>query len=359
METEVPSSTGSRWSRVASSLPVRNVQDLAACPEEMTAQNLERYIRPDIGVLVEKSSEVPVIDLGKLFNPRFVEEEAARLRFACEDWGFFQLVNHGIADEIITNIRSDIQSFFQLPLEVKCAYAQVPGSLQGYGQSFVVSEGQKLDWCDRFSIIAQPPQARDMKYWPTQPRTFRKSINDYSSELMKIIGSVVHFIAKALNIDLKLMDDKYVSQVLRMNYYPPCMTMAEKVLGLSPHSDASFLTILLEINSVEGLQIKRHNAWITVKPNPKALLVNVGDFLEIMSNGKYKSVEHRVTINANQERLTISAFHFPSLDGVVAPMTTITEERILYKTMGVEEYLKIFMSNKLEGKSALDHAKLS
>lgn len=84
-----------------------------------------------------------------------------------------QLVNHGIPDEIITNIRNDIQSFFQLPLEVKCAYAQVPGELQGYGQSFVVSEGQKLDWCDRFSIRAQPPQARDMKYWPTHPHTFR------------------------------------------------------------------------------------------------------------------------------------------------------------------------------------------
>jgi isopenicillin N synthase-like dioxygenase len=78
-----------------------------------------------------------------------------------------------------------------------------------------------------------------------------------------------------------------------------------------------------------------------------------------MSNGNYKSVEHRVTINANQERLTISAFHFPSLDGVVAPVTSIAEEKILYKTMGVEEYLKIFLSNKLEGKSALDHAKLS
>ncbi|XP_066382741.1 2-oxoglutarate-dependent dioxygenase 11-like isoform X2 [Miscanthus floridulus] len=311
METEAaPSSSGSRWSRVASSLPVRNVQDLAACPEELTAKTLERYIRPDIQnheVLVEKSSEVPVIDLDKLFNPCFVEEEVARLRFACEDWGFFQLVNHGIPDEIITNIRSDIQSFFQLPLKVKCAYAQVPGSLQGYGQSFVASEGQKLDWCDRFAIIAQPPQVRDMKYWPTQPHTFRKSINDYSSELMKIVGSVVHFIAKTLNIDLKLMDDKYVSQVLRMNYYPPCMTMAEK----------------------------------------------------IVSNGNYKSVEHRVTINANQERLTISAFHIPSLDGVVAPVTSIAEERILYKTMGVEEYLKIFMSNKLEGKRALDHAKLS
>jgi len=103
METEVPSSTGSRWSRVASSLPVRNVQDLAACPEEMTAQNLERYIRPDIGVLVEKSSEVPVIDLGKLFNPRFVEEEAARLRFACEDWGFFQVRSQFTCDKMILN----------------------------------------------------------------------------------------------------------------------------------------------------------------------------------------------------------------------------------------------------------------
>ena len=77
-----------------------------------------------------------------------------------------------------------------------------------------------------------------------------------------------------------------------------------------------------------------------------------------MSNGNYKSVEHRVTINANQERLTISAFHILSL-GVVAPVASIAEERILYKTMGVEEYLKIFMSNKLEGKRALDHAKLS
>lgn len=100
METEAPSSGGSRWSRMAaSSLPVRNVQDLAACPEELTAETLERYIRPEIqnhGVVAEKSGEVPVIDLGKLFDPGFVEEEAARLRFACEDWGFFQVRSQSI-----------------------------------------------------------------------------------------------------------------------------------------------------------------------------------------------------------------------------------------------------------------------
>ncbi|KAF8731782.1 hypothetical protein HU200_015720 [Digitaria exilis] len=356
---EVPKSTETRWSRVAPSLPVRNVQDLA-CPEGLTEETL-RYIRLDIQedeVLAEQYSEVPVIDLGKLFNPNFAEEESARLRFACEDWGFFRLVNHGIPEEIIASIRTDIERFFKLPLEVKSDYSQLPGDLQGYGQSFVVSESQTLDWSDMFVIIAHPAQARDMKYWPVQPHTFRKSIEDYSSELMKTTHSIVTVIAKTLNIDLELIGDKYVCQYLRMNYYPPCMTMAEKVLGFSPHSDGSFLTLLLEVNSVEGLQIKRRNAWVPVKPNPNALLVNVGDFLEIMSNGKYKSIEHRVRINTKQERLTLSAFYVPSLDGLVSPVTGGAEEKALYKTVGVEEYSKLYMSNKLDGKRALDHAKL-
>lgn len=103
---------------------------------------------------------------------------------------------------------------------------------------------------------------------------------------MKTARSIATVIAKTLNIDLELMGDKYVCQYLRMNYYPPCMTMAEEVLGFSPHSDGSFLTLLLEVNSVEGLQIKKRDAWIPVKPNPNALLVNVGDFLEIRSNSR-------------------------------------------------------------------------
>jgi isopenicillin N synthase-like dioxygenase len=84
-----------------------------------------------------------------------------------------------------------------------------------------------------------------------------------------------------LNIKPELIRDKYGVQVLRMNYYPPCMSMPEKVLGFSPHSDGSFFTILTEVNSVQGLQIRRHGAWIPVKPHPKALLVNVGDLLEV------------------------------------------------------------------------------
>uniref|UniRef100_N1QT96 S-norcoclaurine synthase 1 n=1 Tax=Aegilops tauschii TaxID=37682 RepID=N1QT96_AEGTA len=351
----------SRWSKLGTTLPVRNVQALAAVAAgELTGDAIERYIQPDIdadAVIPTHSDEVPVIDLGKLTGAESMEAETAKLRFACEEWGFFQvvslkspdavcclpggsetiflrrstfifllrenlytsakLVNHGVPDEIILAIRRDIEKFFQLPLDVKNAYAQRQGDLQGYGQAFILSHDQKLDWADMFGLYTQPPQARDMSFWPSQPPMFR------------------------------------------MNYYPPCTSMPEKVLGLSPHSDGSFLTILLEVNSVQGLQIRRRGAWLPVKPLANALLLNVGDLLEIMTNGKYKSIEHRVTINAHQERLSISAFHVPKYDGIVSPLLGTTEEKVLYKTTKVEEYSRLYLSKKLHGKRTLDHAKLS
>ena len=75
-------------------LPVRNVQELATCPERLIEENLKRYIRldgQDDEVAAEQSGEVPMIDLGKLFDPEFAEDESARLRSACEDWGFFHV----------------------------------------------------------------------------------------------------------------------------------------------------------------------------------------------------------------------------------------------------------------------------
>ncbi|CAN6338116.1 unnamed protein product [Urochloa humidicola] len=84
-----------RMSQVATTIPVRNVQALAACSaNELTAEALDRYIRPDIdqdAVLEEHSDKLPVIDLGRLLNPESWEEEAAKLSYACEEWGFFQL----------------------------------------------------------------------------------------------------------------------------------------------------------------------------------------------------------------------------------------------------------------------------
>ena len=82
-------------------------------------------------------------------------------------------MNHGVPTELINQMKYDIMEFFELPLEEKKAYAQQPGSNEGYGQVFVASEDQKLDWGDMFLIITHPASTRNMRFWPATPPTFR------------------------------------------------------------------------------------------------------------------------------------------------------------------------------------------
>lgn len=85
-----------------------------------------------------------------------------------------QLINHGIPKEVIERIKIDMEEFFQLPLEKKKAYAQVPNNLEGYGrQTFVVSENESLDWTDSFFLVGLPVVERNMRFWPTDPASFR------------------------------------------------------------------------------------------------------------------------------------------------------------------------------------------
>ncbi|GJU98909.1 protein FAR1-related sequence 5 [Tanacetum coccineum] len=87
-----------------------------------------------------------------------------------------------------------------------------------------------------------------------------------------------------------------------MNYYPPC-PKANKVLGLTPHLDATRLTLLVQVNEVQGLQIKKNSKWVPIKSLPGSIIVNIGDVIE------YRSIEHTAVVNYENERLSISAFH--------------------------------------------------
>lgn len=88
-----------------------------------------------------------------------------------------QLINHGIPEEVIGEVKEDIREFFALPLKEKEGIKQVPGGhVQGYGQMFVHSEEQKLDWGDGLFLNIQPSENRDLRFWPTNPTTFRSLI---------------------------------------------------------------------------------------------------------------------------------------------------------------------------------------
>ncbi|THG05895.1 hypothetical protein TEA_022223 [Camellia sinensis var. sinensis] len=147
-------------------------------------------------------------------------------------------------------------------------------------------------------------------------------------------------------------------QSVRMSYYPPC-PQPEKVMGLRPHSDATGITILLQVNGVEGFQIKKDGIWIPVSFLPDAFVVNVGDTLEILSNGLYNSIEHRVTVNSVKERMSIAMFFNPKFEAEIGPAASFLNPQNppLFKRISTEKYYKKYFSRRLNGKLFLEQMK--
>ncbi|OEL30228.1 S-norcoclaurine synthase 1 [Dichanthelium oligosanthes] len=299
------------------SLPVANVQELA----QTCNSSDEQVTRGQVA----------------LCDPQSSPEECAKLGSACQQWGFFQLINHWVPDEVICNLRKDIAEFFKLPLETKKAYSQLPNSLVGYGQVFVVSEKQKLVWADMFYLVARPNEARDMRFWPAHPPSFRTSIDRYSSETAEVARCLLEFMAnnKEMRADPASLLQMFQGQPqgFRMNYYPPCR---------------------------QANKIRRDGKWLTVDVLEGAFIVNVGDVLEILSNGKYRSVEHREVVHPDRERISAAVFRRPCQDAVVGPLLELVKDgnsKARYRSVGYMEFMRRYYSAKLDGRNHLESLK--
>nr|GMC48822.1 protein SRG1-like [Ipomoea batatas]GME08322.1 protein SRG1-like [Ipomoea batatas] len=341
---------------LGASLPVPSVQLLS---EENLAELASRYIRQDIEPPVSagpfSASDVPVIDVQKLMSEDSGESERRKLHYACKDWGFFLLINHGVDTSVVEKAKGEVQDFFNLPLEVKKnEYGQVEGEVEGYGQAFVVSEEQKLDWADMFYIQTQPPQMRSPRLFSNLPDSFRETMEAYSLEVSKLAMKVLSHVAKNLGIEAEEMNMVFEDgmQSIRMNYYPPC-PIADQVIGLSPHSDVGGLTILLQANETQGLEIKKDGKWIPIVPIPNAFIVNVGDCVEIFTNGIYPSIEHRGVVSRDKARVSIATFHSPKLDGELGPASNLitSQTPAKFRRVSVADYFRLYLGRKLDGKS--------
>lgn len=112
----------------------------------------------------------------------------------------------------------------------------------------------------------------------------RETLDKYSLELQRLTINLLKMVAQNLRQEPEKLTSMFEdgTQGVRMNYYPPCI-QANKVIGLTPHSDATGLTLLIQVNDVQGLQIKKNGKWISIEPIPGAFIVNIGDVFEVIS----------------------------------------------------------------------------
>ncbi|XP_024992959.1 codeine O-demethylase-like [Cynara cardunculus var. scolymus] len=309
---------------------------------------------------------IPVIDMNDLIKIVLGSDDAVdelnKLRSVCHEWGIFQLVNHGVDKLLVEKMKEAMVEFFQIPEEEKLRYKLKEGEYEGYGQTILHDQDQKVDWADRFYMITNPLHRRKSNLLPQFPSLLRDTFEDYMQELQRLAMTLFHLIGQAVDIDKQEMSDVFEDgmQSVRMTYYPPC-PKPDLVIGLTPHSDAAGITILLQVNDIEGLQVKKDGIWIPVNFLPNAFVVNVGDVLEIMSNGAYNSIEHRATVHATKERISLAMFFNPKFQADVGPAKSLlknTRNPPLYKTLVMEQYLKEFFSGKLNGKTFLKKMKI-
>ncbi|XP_038883132.1 protein SRG1-like [Benincasa hispida] len=309
----------------------------------------------------ESGPPVPVVDLRRLAIGDSASPEIDKLHSACKEWGFFQIINHGVPTSLLDEFRREIESFFNLPYDEKKLLWQNSESQEGFGQLFVVSDEQKLDWSDMFKITTLPLSLRNPHLFHKLPPKLRETLEAYSIEIKKLAIVILDHLAGALKMDVEEMRELFRDgvQSVRMNYYPPCPE-PDKAIGFSAHSDADALTILYQLNEAEGLQIRKGGRWVAVKPLPNAFVVNIGDIMEIVSNGVYKSIEHRVSLNCSKERLSVATFYSSNLNSELGPAKSLVgpHNPAVFRRVMLEKYFKDFFARKLEGKSYLEHMRI-
>ncbi|KAK9283645.1 hypothetical protein L1049_011895 [Liquidambar formosana] len=327
----------------------------------------DRYVKPptERPVTIPDSNDVniPLIDLGGMLgddNTRAATLD--QISDACRNWGFFQVVNHGVSHDLMDNMREKWRQFFHSPMELKQSYANSPKTYEGYGSRLGVEKGAILDWSDYYFLHYLPSKLKDHNKWPVLPDSCREVIEEYADQLVKLSGRLM----KILSINLGLGEDHLqnafggedIGACLRVNFYPKC-PQPDLTLGLSSHSDPGGMTLLLPDNNVVGLQVRRNDKWITVKPAPHAFIINIGDQIQVLSNAAYKSVEHRVIVNSAKERVSLAFFYNPKSDLLIEPVKELVtpEKPALYPPMTFDEYRLFIRLRGPRGKSQVESLK--
>nr|ACM62747.1 leucoanthocyanidin dioxygenase [Garcinia mangostana] len=303
----------------------------------------KEYIRPqeeltNLGNIFEQEKkegpQVPTIDLeGIVSEDKEVRDKCwDELMKAAKEWGVMHLVNHGISNELTEKVKIAGEAFFQLPIEEKEKYANDQGSgmIQGYGSKLANNASGRLEWEDYFFHLVFPEEKRDLSIWPKTPSDYIEVTSEYARQLRALATKVL----SALSLCLGLEEGRLEKEVggieelalqMKINYYPKC-PQPELALGVEAHTDVSALTFILH-NMVPGLQLFYEGEWVTAKCVPNSIIMHIGDTLEILSNGKLKSILHRGVVNKEKVRISWAVFCEPPKDKIILkPLPELVSE---------------------------------
>ena len=287
---------------------------------------------------------LPIVDIAPLAGAGVAAASvAAAIDRACRESGFFYVVGHGVDPAALRRLDRLSRAFFALDLEEKMRIRMALGGRAWRGYFPVGAEltsgkpdqkeglyfGAELDDAHPEVRASTPLHGRNL--FPERPAELRSVVLDHLTAMTRLGHRLMEGIALALGLERGFFADRYTGDPLilfRIFHYPPLPAgvEAETLWSVGEHTDYGLLTILMQ-DEIGGLAVKSKDGWIEAPPVEGSFVCNIGDMLDRMTGGLYRSTPHRVRNRSDRGRLSFPFFFDPGWNAKIEPIPTGTALR--------------------------------
>ncbi|MEY2848403.1 MAG: hypothetical protein RI885_1068 [Actinomycetota bacterium] len=302
---------------------------------------------------------LPVLDLSRLDGPD-AAAFLAELREATHDFGFFYLTGHGVDSGLMRRVIHVAREFFALPDADKLAIENLQSPhFRGYTRVGGELTRGIVDWREQIDIGPERPAMptgedvadyfvlQGPNQWPAALPSLEQTVNEWHDALSVVALRLMRAWAVSLGADEHVFDAAFAespSTLIKIVRYPGTSDPEPKQ-GVGAHKDSGVLTLLFVEPGKGGLQVEHHGEWIDAPPLDGAFVVNIGELLEVATNGYLKATVHRViSPRVGDDRVSIPFFYSPALDATIprltlpdtleAPGITVDPENPIFQTYG-------------------------
>lgn len=293
----------------------------------------------------------PVVNM-EMLNTEKRAATLEKIKDACENWGFFEVVNHGIPHELLDTVEKFTKEHYK-----KCMEQRFKEMVATKGLEAVQTEIDDLDWESTFFLKHLP--VSNISEVPDLQDDYRKIMKEFADKLEKLAEQLLDLLCENLGLEQGYLKKVFYGSKgptfgTKVSNYPPC-PKPDLIKGLRAHTDAGGIILLFQDDKVSGLQLIKDGKWIDVPPMRHSIVINLGDQLEVITNGKYKSVEHRVIAQPDGNRMSLASFYNPGSDAVIYPAPELLEKEekentVMYPKFVFEDYMKLYAGLKFQAK---------
>lgn len=311
---------------------------------EQQPHDLDRH---PIAVGAKFGGSVPVIDLdGSATIPG--DEAIAEIARACREWGFFQVVNHGVPEALLDDVWHRARQFFRQPRASKESILRTRQNPWGYYNNELTKNQRDKKEVFDYTTEGTDPIYGSENRWP-EAREFRVTMLAFLDACTGLSLRLLRAFCVGLDLPADYLSKFFVPEhtgFVRLNHYPvddPLgvhgQDLPEAGLGVHHHTDAGALTILLQ-DEVGGLQVHRNDCWHAIAPIEGAFVINTGDMMQVWSNDIYRAATHRVLAMQERDRYSIPFFFNPAAATRIEPLPSLVSDAhpCSYRSIDWSEY---------------------